>query len=187
MLKWGLIAQIIPVCFAIFVSFYLLQKTRMTFQLAMPIAVAWGAIGASIHYLSVKRGMKFRLRSTLAFAVLTLGTGFGLAKAFEYDFSKFEACPVCGFVALEEKGMPCLVCKVVFDSLSARKEGYVSLDEYLTAAQLIYFQPSGTDTTVDFFASCNCPEAFPKASNWKPSVTAKDVREVQELAKSRSK
>lgn len=69
------------------------------------------------------------------------------------------------------------------DSEEASKEGYTSVDEYLQAAQLTVFQPLHGDTVVDFFAPCNCKQGFPKDPNWKPSVTATDVRDVQSMIK----
>jgi hypothetical protein len=181
MLKWWLIAQIIPACFACFVSFYLLQRTSLRFEFAIPLSVAWGAMGATIHYLSIKRGMRFRLIWTVVFAFFTVGAGFGLVKIFSYDYSKLQTCPVCGFVTLPEPAATCPLCRVRFDKVDADTEGYASLDEYLQAEQLMFFQPEGTDTTVNFYAPCNCPEKFPKSADWKPSVTAQDVREVRAL------
>jgi hypothetical protein len=139
-------------------------------------------MGATIHYLSLKRGMKFRLRFTVLFAVLTIGAGISLAKVFEYDFSKFQACPVCGFVTLPEPGTTCPVCNVKFEATEAAIGGYSSMDEYLVAEQLMFFQPAEKGAPVDFYGACDCPEKYPKSPSWKPAITATEVLEVQALS-----
>jgi hypothetical protein len=178
----GLLSQIVPACFVVFVSLYLMQRTSMHFFWGIPLAIAWGALGATIHYLSIKRGIRFRMIWTAIFAVFTLGAGFGLAKAFEIDFSRLKACPVCGFVALKELGDTCPVCNVRFAQTDAAIEGYSSLHDYLVAEQLMFFQPAPGDTTVDSYAPCNSPEKYQKSADWRPSVTMQDVREVQRMA-----
>jgi hypothetical protein len=183
LLLLGLLSQIVPACFVVFVSFYLMQKTSMPFFWGMPLAITWGALGATIHYLSIKRGLRFRMIWTAIFAVFTVGAGLGLAKAFEMDFSRMKACPVCGFVALNETGEACPVCNVRFTHSDAEMEGYSSLHDYLVAEQLMFFQPAPGDTVVDFYAPCNSPEQYPKSASWRPSVTAQDVREVQRIAR----
>ncbi len=181
MLKWWLVAQIIPACFVVFVSFYLLQHTSMPFELAIPISIAWGALGATIHYLSLKRGMKFRMIFTALFAVVTVAAAFGLVRIFGYDFSKLKECPVCGFVTLSESGETCPLCRVRFQQADADIEGYASLDEYLQAEQMMFFLPDSGSSKVDFFGPCNCPEHFPKSATWKPSVTEEEVLEVRAM------
>lgn len=183
MVKYGMLAQIVPAGFAIFLALYLMPKTSLPSGLGFPLSIAWGAMGAAIHYLSIKRGMRFRLIWTIVFALFTAGTCFGLAKAFAYDFSKLQPCPVCGFVALPVAGATCPVCDVRVDEAEAALEGYKSIPEYIQAAQLMYFQPAPNDTVVNFFGPCNCKENFPKSPEWIPAVTAQDVLEVQAMTK----
>ena len=183
MVGLGLLAQVVPAGFAIFLALYLMPKTSLPDELGFPLSIAWGALGATIHYLSIKRGMKFRVVWTLVFALFTVGACWGLAKAFEYDFSKLKPCPVCGFVALPVEGATCPVCNVRVDEAEAALGGYKSVPEYIMAAQLMYFQPAANDTVVNFFGPCDCQENFPKSPAWVPAVTAKDVLEVQAMTR----
>jgi hypothetical protein len=178
-----LMIQSIPLGFICFIAFYLLQSTRMQFEVAMPLGVAWGAIGAVIHYMSRKRGDKFRYWATGIFLVVTVGTSFGLAKGFAWDYSSLKPCPVCGFVALEKEGATCPVCHVAFTLEEAQKEDFANLDEYIQAAQTMYFMPSGQDTTINFDAPCNCRANFPKSKDWKPAVTRQYILEVKAMTK----
>jgi hypothetical protein len=174
-------AQIIPAAFVVFVSFYLLQKTTMPFELAMPLSIVWGTLGAGIHYLSIKRGMRFRLLMSLLFAVLTVGLAFGLAKLFAIDHSKLKTCPVCGFVTLPAPEQACPLCQVAFKEADAAAEGYDSPHDYLIAAQTMYFMPTAPDTSIDFFGPCNCSEGYQRDPAWKPAVSKQDVLDVQAM------
>ncbi len=179
----ALAGQVVPAALAVYISFYLLQNSSFPFEWAIPLTLLWGALGAAIHYMSLKRGMKFRWLTTGIFAVLTLGVGFGLTKAFAIDHSHLKTCPVCGFVSLEAVEAICPVCQVKFNNLDAKVEGYESEAEYLVALQTMYFMPIPPDTTIDFFAPCKVQGNYQKDPNWKPSVSKQDVLDVQALTK----
>ena len=117
------------------------------------------------------------------FAIVTFGLCFGLAKAFAIDHSKLKTCAVCGFVTLPELGAPCQICQVGLNEENASKDGYASFSEYLIAAQTMYFMPTSPDTSIDFFAPCDCDAGYAKDANWKPTVSKKDILDVQDLVK----
>ncbi len=174
-------AQIAPVCFAVFVAFYLLQKTTLQFEWGMAATFILGSLGAVIHYASLKRGMKFRLITTAIMAVVTIGLAFGLARAFAIDYSNLKTCQVCGFVTLPELGKTCPVCHVKFSETDARIEDYESLDDYRIAAQTMYFMPTAPDTSIDFFAPLAGGAPYTKDPAWRPSVRKQDILEVQAM------
>lgn len=171
----------IPAGFALFLALYLLPHTRFPSFLGIPVATVWGLMGGGIHYMSLKRGLRFRLRGYALLAAISAFAALGLGMAFPKLGPPVTTCPVCGFVSLQEVGGECPVCGVRFTEVEAAMQGYASLQEYLTAEQMIYFQPSQGDTTVDFFDPCNCPGDFRKAVDWQPSVTAEDVMEVRAM------
>lgn len=104
MLGWGLTAQIIPACFVLFLSLYLIPKTSIMPELGIPLSIAFGALGATIHYLALKRGMRFRVVWSVVFLLFTAGVAFGLHEVFRYRFDQMVPCPVCGFVTLGDVG-----------------------------------------------------------------------------------
>jgi hypothetical protein len=185
-LMLALASQLIPIGFAIYVALYLLQYTTFQFEYALPMMLAWGSLGAVIHYASLKRGMKFRLITTAIMAVVTVGLGFGLAQAFAIDYSNLKTCQVCGFVTLPELGKTCPVCHVKFSETDAMLEDYESLDDYRIAAQTMYFMPTAPDTSIDFFAPRVDGAPYTKDPAWKPSVRKQDILEVQAMTTGKS-
>lgn len=172
---------VLPAGFILFVAYHLLPHTRFPSFLGIPMATLWGAMGGIVHFMSLKRGMGFRWKGNLALTGLSIVAAVGLWMGFPTVERTLLPCPVCGFVALEEPGGECPVCGVAFTEVEAAMEGYGSLQEFLTAEQMIYFQPPQGDTSVNFFGQCNCEGNFLKSPDWQPSVTKMDVLEVREM------
>ena len=170
---------IVPAGFILFLAWYLLPETRFPASMGIPIGTAWGAMGGAVHFMSLKRGMRYRIRGNFLLLGFSLLVAMVLFWAFPRVASNLYPCPVCGFVSLEEPGATCPVCEVEFSEVHAAMEGFGSLQELLTAEQMIYFQPAQGDTVVDFFAPCNCEGNYAKSKDWQPSVTKKDVLEVR--------
>lgn len=180
-LLFAVASQVIPAGLGLFLSLYLIPHSTFKFEYALPLTVLWSALGAAIHYSSLKRGMRFRWMMTGVLAVATLGLGFGLTKAFAIDHSQLKTCAVCGFVALPAYGEACPICHVAFRGEDAAKEGYDSAQDYLIAAQTMHFMPVAPDTTIDFHADCNCTQGYLRDPQWQPSVSKKDILEVQAM------
>lgn len=178
----GLSAQIIPLLFALYLSLHLLRTTEMRFELAMPLSIAWGAIGASIHYLSIKRGMKFRIIGTVLFLLLTIGAVFALEETFQIDHSKLKTCQVCGYKTLVEEKGNCPICDVTLNQAEAEEEGFDSIPELLFSSQIIFFMPTEIGGKVDFWEPIPMKIPYQKDPSWKPSVTVEEIHEVQALA-----
>lgn len=179
--------QVIPAGFMVFIALYLLQKTNLKFEIAMPIGIVWGSIGAAIHYLSIKRGQKFKLIMTGLFLVVTIATAFTLERVFRIDHSNLVTCEVCGFISLEKQHDLCPVCNVIFSEEEATKEAYGSLEEYLKAEQMMYFVPNPVGSKVDFFAPIEAGIAYRKDPNWRPSIKESDIRDIEKMLENQPK
>jgi hypothetical protein len=178
-----LLSMLVPAGFICFVAFYLIPNSLLPQPGAIPLAILWGALGASTYYIGKKKGFKWQLGLTGALAVLSVAVGFALPQVFSATSQDLQTCPVCGFETLDAEGQTCAVCHVSYTEATMQLEAYHSMDELLKASQIIFFLPESDKDSVDFFGPCNCKENFRKNPGWQPSVTAKEVLEVSGLAK----
>lgn len=183
MFRWFLISMIAPAVFAIFVALVLLQKTSLTFEIALPMLVGVGAIGAAIHYRTYQRPPRFRLMAQGGYALVLLFGSFVLWQSFSIPHDRLLTCPVCGFHTLYGEGDLCKVCNVEVSEDAAALEDYASVKEYIQAEQMMYFLPEKVGEKVDFFAPYPGKEGYRKDPDWKPIVSEQDVLEVQGMSR----
>lgn len=173
--------MVMPLAFAVYTAYYLLQYTRLEFSMAMPLIVASGVAAGAIHFWTLRRSRRLRIYLHAGFSVVLIGLAVVLQVAFRHDHEAYITCPICGFQALDAAETLCPVCNVVVSEKAARDEGYANLDEYIRAEQIMYFLPDPPATTIDFYAPWDGPEGYQKDPKWQPRVTEQDIREVQEL------
>lgn len=181
MFRWGLLGMVAPAITAIFMALVLIPQTRWPFEVALPVMMALGAIGAAIHYLTFKRPPKVRIFAHTVFALALVFAGFFAWKSFSIPHEFLITCPVCGFRTLEAQEETCAVCKVLVSEASAKLEDFASIEELIFAEQLIYFLPSDEFTGIDFYAADVSDNGYQKDSRWKPKVTIADISDVQNL------
>ncbi|HHG84446.1 MAG TPA: hypothetical protein ENJ82_06840, partial [Bacteroidetes bacterium] len=96
MLSWWLLSFIAPAFMAAFIALILLQKTNLSFEIAMPIMMGVSAIAAIIHYRTLKQPTRTRLFAHGGYAILLIAFSFGLYQGFSIQHDKLLTCPVCG-------------------------------------------------------------------------------------------